>query len=261
MPQDLTQYWQLRSEKTQRPAFELGVNLFIYAAGKADLRNRLSSSHIPPPRAAGNFQIRLARLKYPGLWDPEPGAFARFSSWFAYQTGYDLSISAITPAELDAAKFPVVHFTGTAPWTPGEAESAVIRRYVNDGGILLIDACGGAWPFGQSISSNFVPKLFPDATMSILNPEHRLLAGNADGMDNLTKSTLRPFTEQKLGKSAGRIEIYSVGKDNGKIIYSPLDLTAGLLGTNTWSILGHRPAFCQSFIKNVLLWSADGAID
>jgi len=75
----------------------------------------------------------------------------------------------------------------------------------------------------------------------------------------LSRPMLRAFTEQKLGKGAGRIEMYTLGR--GRIIYSSIDLTSGLLGTNTWSILGFRPAWAQSFVENVVLWVADGAVD
>ncbi|HEV8378553.1 MAG TPA: DUF4159 domain-containing protein, partial [Tepidisphaeraceae bacterium] len=258
-PQDLSQYWQLRSEKTQRNVFELGVNMFIYAAGKADLRNRLSSSYLPASNQEPSYHVRLARLKYGGLWDPEPGAFPRFAKWFKYQTGYELDLRPIPVAQLDPATFPVVHITGTAAWTPSDAESAVLRRYVSDGGVLLIDACGGAWPFGQSMSNAVLPKVFAGAAMNIVGSEHPLLSGNGEGMENLAKPQLRAYAEQKLGKAAGRIEMYRLGK--GRVIYSSIDLTSGLLGTNTWSILGHKPAYAQSFVKNVLLWVADGAVD
>jgi hypothetical protein len=258
-PQDLTQYWQLRSEKTQRNAFELGVNMFIYAAGKADLRNRLSSNYLAASKQEPTYHIRLARLKYGGLWDPEPGAFPRFAKWFKYQTGYELDLTTISVPELNAAKFQIVHITGTAAWTPSDAESAVLRRYVNEGGVLLIDACGGAWGFGQSVGNEMLPKVFVGAKMSAVGNEHPLLAGNLDGMDNLAKPQLRAYTEQKLGKVAGKFEMYRLGK--GRIIYSSIDLTSGLLGTNTWSILGHKPAYAQSFVKNVLLWVTDGAVD
>ena len=201
-PTDLSQYWQLRSEKTQRPAFELGVNLFIYAAGKADLRNRLSSLELPAMKQEGAFHLRMGRLKYGGLWDPEPGAFGRFAKWFGYQTGYQLDLTTITVGELDAAKIPIVHVTGTAAWTPSDNEAAILRRYVNEGGVLLIDACGGAWPFGQSMSG-MMGKHFADAKMSVVELSHPLMEGKADGMGNLGRPVLRAFTEQKLGEGGG----------------------------------------------------------
>ena len=49
--------------------------------------------------------------------------------------------------------------------------------------------------------------------------------------------------------------------DEGAVIISELDLTSGLLGTNAWSILGYKPAYAQSFVKNVLLWTSDGAVE
>ena len=36
-------------EKSKREAFEMGVNLFVYAGGKTDLRNRIEARAIPKP--------------------------------------------------------------------------------------------------------------------------------------------------------------------------------------------------------------------
>src|SRR5207249_1738453 len=41
-PVDVAISWQARQEKARRVAFELGVNLFVYAAGKPDVHNRLA---------------------------------------------------------------------------------------------------------------------------------------------------------------------------------------------------------------------------
>ena len=189
-PTDLAQYWQLRSEKSQRNAFELGVNLFIYAAGKADLRNRLSSSELPAMKQEGAFHLKVGRLKYGGLWDPEPGAWGRFAKWLGYQTGYSMDLRTIAVGELDAAKVPLVSLTGTAAWTPSENEGAILRRYVSEGGVLLIDACGGAWSFGQSLSA-MMGKYFADAKMSVVESSHPLMEGKAEGMENLSRPALR----------------------------------------------------------------------
>ena len=54
---------------------------------KADLRNRLSSPYLPPPTEAPTARIKIARLKYPGNWDPEPAAWTRFGRYLQKQTG------------------------------------------------------------------------------------------------------------------------------------------------------------------------------
>ena len=45
-PTDLSRAWQLRDERAKENVFQFGVNLFVYAAGKRELRNRLSSPYV-----------------------------------------------------------------------------------------------------------------------------------------------------------------------------------------------------------------------
>jgi hypothetical protein len=258
-PDDISQHWQLRADKSKRNLFELGVNLFIYAAGKTDLRNRLDAHDLPEPPGERSFALRVARVKYNGQWDPEPGAWKRFANWFEYQTGYGLIVSMVEPSQLNSTTHPLAHLTGTAAWTPSDDEIAALRKYVESGGTLIIDACGGAVPFGQSVSGNIIPRGFAKATPLILDNLHPLLAGKADGMEALPRPGVRIFADQKLGKSGPRMELYSAG--HGHVIYSALDLTTALLNTNTWAVFGYRPSYAQSFIKNAILWTLDGGAD
>jgi len=61
----------------------------------------------------------------------------------------------INPANIDvsnlSSEFPLAHLTGTsdARWT--DKQIAAITSYVADGGVLLIDACGGSAPFAQNM--------------------------------------------------------------------------------------------------------------
>ena len=254
-PQDLAQHWQLRAEKTKRFAFDLGLNLFIYAAGKADLRNRLNSPYLPPPPRAGDFRVKLARVKYAGLWDPEPHAIERFARWFAYQTGYALDVATIDTASLDARIFPIAHLTGTGPHAFPAAEVEALRRYVEDGGTLIIDACGGSWNFDAGVA-DMLARAFPARKPQLVAFTHPILSGGGAGMEVLTRPLMRTYAENKLGRGAAKLHMLASG--NGRLIYSPLDITTGLLGTGTWSILGYRSEYAMSLLKNIVLWAADG---
>jgi hypothetical protein len=44
----------------------------------------------------------------------------------------------------------------------------------------------------------------------------------------------------------------------GRVIFTPLDLTSGLLGTRTWGVAGFETEYAQSFVKNLLFWVLDG---
>ena len=39
---------------------------------------------------------------------------------------------------------------------------------------------------------------------------------------------------------------------------SKLDIVSGLLGTQTWGIMGYVPAWSESFMRNAIFWTMDG---
>lgn len=257
-PTDIAMAWQQRADKTKTPLFQLGINLFVYAAGKADLRNRLSSAYIPPQQYNSGGTVHVARIKYPGSWDPEPEAWPRFGRWLSHDTSLTLDAQPVEMQDLTPASAPLAHLTGTAAYTPTDAQAKALRAYVEEGGTLIIDCCGGSAAFNDSVLLKLIPKAFPDARPHSLPTTHPMLNPGPPGMDDLSgRPLLRPYTISKLGAGGGSFEILGVGK--GRVIYTSLDLVSGLLGTHTWGVLGYEPRYCDAFWKNAVLWTARGA--
>ena len=255
-PTDLAAAWQQRSDKTYGEVFRLGVNLFIYAAGKADLRNRLNSPFIPEPVLDPEGSIQVARLKYGGNWDPEPGAWPRFRRYFEWQTRISVEHP---PVELKDLKFdpagkdgqPIAHLTGTAPYAFTEAEIAAAKLFVEAGGTLLIDPCGGSPAFAESVREALLDRAFAGSKPAPIDPS--LLKGNNNGDKLVLKP--RPFVTEAMPNAAAEIKLLKVG--SGTVIVSPLDLTSGLLGTNTWGVAGYEPEAAAQFVRNVLLQAGE----
>jgi hypothetical protein len=255
-PKDIARAWQLRDEKSKGNVFQLGVNLFIYAAGKRELRNRLSSPYVPPlPTLPPSGTIDIARVRYGGAWDPEPGAWRRFANWFARQTGTGLAVSTTPLKELASNKARFAHLTGWAPYVPTVDEVNGMREYVDAGGVLFIDACGASRPFSDTIRAALA-QAFPDKTLEKLPREHPLFEAGAPGMDDLVKPRLRLFAIETGEAANASIEVIRSGK--GAVIISNLDVISGLLGTETWGIAGFDPAYCQALVKNLIFWTQDG---
>jgi hypothetical protein len=254
---DISQYWQKRDPKKDLQAFQFGANVFVYAAGKRDLRNRLVSTHILPVQSEPTARYRIARVQYAGNWDPEPGAWKRFARWFQLETGYALDVVQVPIRDLDVRATPIAAITGTDRHDFTTEEAAAIRRYVESGGVLLIDVTGGAGTFDQSVKDLIYTKAFFDHLPRPISANDPLLAASENGMENLSKPRLRQFVMDTLGANAGLLEQLSIGK--GHVIVSPLDITSGLLGTGTWGIIGYEPRYAQSLVKNVILWALDGA--
>jgi hypothetical protein len=238
--------------------FQLGINMFVYATGRRDMRNRLDSNLINPIAGNPSLTIKIARISYGGNWDPEPYAWTRFSRAFRRDTGYALDVQSVSLRDLDVTQTPFAHLTGTAPYTASADEVSALKKYVESGGVLLVDVTGGSGGFDESFHT-LLAAAFPNGSPSSLGPRHPLLRAGPPGMEDLTHPHLRPYTVEKLGNTGGNIDIFTAGK--GHVLYTSLDLTSGLLNTGTWGILGYESSYAQNLIKNVLLWTVDGEKD
>jgi hypothetical protein len=257
-PKDVTKYWQVRDEKQHENEFRLGTNLFVYAAGKRELRNRLNSPYVSTPaQAAPNGVVALARLKYDGNWDPEPGAWRRFANWMARTTGTGVGLDEVSIAKLAPNVAPIAHLTGTASFRLTPEELKALRAYVDAGGVLLVDACGGSPAFAESANAA-ITAAFPERAPQVMPREHLLFDPGAPGMDDLRKPRLRRYSLEHSVSGDTRPRILRSGPRGGAVILSDLDLTAGLLGTETWGISGYEPSYAESLVKNLIFWTLDG---
>jgi len=257
-PQDLARYWHMREDKLHPDAFRLGLNLFLYAGGKRDWRNKLDAAYLPEPDAKPVQFVTIARLKYAGNWDPEPYAWERERRAFQYGTAYGLNVRAMKWTDLTPADAPIAHITGTARYDPNSEEIAAMKQFVEAGGVVLIDSCGGPDPFTASMRKALAAA-FPDAKLQPVLPSHPLLNAGNPGMIDLTKRLLRLYVTEKMGADFGGFEILAAGK--GHVILSPLDVTSGLLGTNTWGIWGWDTLYSQAVVRNLIFWTLDGQTD
>jgi hypothetical protein len=264
---------QARAEAELRAAqlapFHLAVNVFIYAAGKRDLRNRIDSPWVPPlASTAGSGAsssapaplqtVQVARLQYAGNWDPEPGSWRRFGNWFRRQTGYQLDVRPVKLSELKPGDAPFAHLTGTARHTFSPADVAALKRYVEAGGVVLVDTCGGAGPFDNGVRA-LLSAAFPTNYPSTIGPNHPLLNAGRPGMNEILRPRLRPYTVERLGGQAGALGLVRAGR--GHVVVTNLDVTTGLLGTGTWGILGYEPDACMALMENAIFWTLDGQPD
>lgn len=251
-PADLSLAWQGRSTKTKRFAFEIGTNIFVYASGKPDLRNRLDSPYVPAPPQSSERPLRMAALTYDGNWNPEPAAWFRMSRYLQWEGGPALEIHPTPLGQIAPGIAPLATLTGTDAHAFSPAEAAALRAYVEGGGTLLIDSVGGDNAFTRSVRDKLLPAAFADGIEQNIAPDHPLFKDLKPGLANASPVRLRAYAIDRLGQVAPPIRLIKVGK--GQVVFSALDLTSGLLGTNTWGIAGYEPVSAQKFARNLVLW-------
>ncbi len=253
--QDLAKVWQANNPKRDRAAFNLALNLLIYATGKSDLRTKMDSPYIPPPTDGAGQHIPVARVQYSGNWDPEPAAWPRFARYAWWQTGLLFDPTPVQAADLKFSQYPVACLTGTAAETPDNATTHGLFQFVQDGGVLFIDCCGGSKDFDDSVRKYWLPIICPDGALNVVPDDDPILTGIIPHLDSssleLPKFQLRPYAIQVSKPHNTRLLEIKSGK--GRVLFSEMDVTTGLLGTSTWGITGYTPAYGQALLKNVIL--------
>jgi hypothetical protein len=254
---DIARAWQSADAKLSPSEFETGVNVAVYAAGKRDFRNRLNVEPMSPPLGTPEMTVPIARLRYGGNWDPEPGAWQRFGAWMKEETGAELDVRSVLLKELKPGEAPIAVLTGTGPQIFTDAERAAIKAYVEAGGTLVVDAAGGTNVFLGAVRSAIEP-LFPDAPLKPLPRTHPLLQPGPPGMKDLSVPLLRVST-QDLKDAVNTYDSLFAGK--GCVLVAPIDVTCGLLGVTAADVRGFTPAYARNLMQNTIFWTLDGQPD
>jgi hypothetical protein len=267
-PTDIASGW-VKAKLTEKdnPDMEMGMNIFIDAAGTAEYRNRLNTPYIDPSVVKPIGTLPVYRIKYDGNWDPEPGAYRRFQRSFQNQTSIEIKLLPVESSEIsridpDTGKLaaPIATLTGNTATDLSKLDMTAIRNFVKNGGVLLIDSAGGNKEFAAAVHDQLLAKAFAGMQTGVLNSEHPMLDGSLPMSDKLDRPTFRTRTKLMLSDGPPPAVKY-INLDKGMVVVSDLDLTTGLLGTNSFGIFGYNPAYCESFFKDLALWTLNRYVE
>jgi hypothetical protein len=253
-PKDIARSWQRRDYVRAKEFFDLGVNLFVYAAGKRDFRNRLDIGRVSLSHAAATMTVPVARVRYPGNWNPEPGAWRQYAGWFKQQTGMALRLNEVLLKELSPTDAPGAHLTGSGPYKFTADECAAIKRYVEGGGVLVIDSCGGGKTFND-LARATLEAVFKDGDLKAVSHGHPLVNTGAAGMEDVSIPQVRVAERER--KSAVNM-VQMLRAEKGCVLLTPVDITCGMLGVTAAEVTGYTTPYARSLMKNVIFWTLDG---
>jgi hypothetical protein len=252
-PMDVSAVWQRRYFSRQSD-WQLPINLYLYCTGKGSLGTRLSSLAVPPPPAGPSRHINVGLVKYAGNWDPEPGAWSRMTKLAATDFSTGISTTVTTPDTLPQSKVNLAVMTGTQKLALTASQIAQLRKYLNSGGMLFADTAGGHRAFASSFV-DIVNKLYPHTPLAPLPADSNIYKGNMPGGINAQTATYRSYYTAMMGLHK-RPQLLGI-KKGGRwvVIFSPLDISSGLLGTNTWGISGYASQTAISLTRNVICYA------
>jgi hypothetical protein len=247
-PKEIADKWQTRPPDRLKLSSDIAINVAVYATRPTELRNRLTSPYVPAPTDQPAGVVPLARVKYKGNWDPEPAAWERFGRLMQLQTGVFVKAVPAATDEMNYENFPIAHLTGTEAPNLSDLDAETLRTFVDQGGLLIIDACGGSDEFGNAVTSQVLPRLFPRSVPEPLTGDSSIISSSMPGMKDLSKPLYRPETPRER-----QMLMLRYGK--GTVVFSPLDITSGLLGATTAGIKGYQPQYAQDLAQNMVFWA------
>jgi hypothetical protein len=269
--QDPPRAWQVARPRENQDLFDVATNIIFYASDKDRLHTR-GVSHIILPDASivPTRRMTLARIQYNGNWDPEPGGWRRMAAILHNQNKVELEVTpvALSDGKLVGRNF--AHLTGTAGFTFTPEQLRELRSFIAAGGTLIVDAGGGSAQFADSAEQQLAGIVTGGAMETLVRddplfadthplPESSIaLFGDAPAEASSPKPdqpldiAFRRFAKARRG-GINRPQLMGVrvGK-RWAIIYSPYDISAGLVGRNVDGVNGYTPASATEIVRRIL---------
>ena len=232
--------------------FELGSNLFQYVASRSNFRSRGESYVVDrDPAITATTKLSVGRFKYPSNWDPEPGGWRAMADVLHNSAKVDVDVKPVTVTD-DWSAMAVVHLTGTEKAAFLPATAAKVKGYVAAGGLLLVDAAGGATAFATTVEAEV--QQWAGGKMEPIPADDPLFAA---GGTKMAAFKYRAFAVERVGKlDAPRLRGIKV---NGRwgVVFSGEDLSAGLVGQQVDGVIGYDPATAIDIVRHVVLYAGE----
>ena len=165
---------------------------------------------------------------------------------------FDMQVESLVPQpDMAATRFPLAHLTGTQSVNLTADAKSSLRRYIDSGGLLLLDAAGGSTEAAGSFDV-LLRELYPTVTIAPLPLEHPIYHAQAMGGQEITSVSYRRSTDLQ----PVRISRLRGATVNQKLIaiVSYEDLSGGLVGYSTGGLTGYSPASATDLLRNIILW-------
>lgn len=261
---DLAVSWQTQAWGTRREHYEAAVNLVRYVVGDLeDLRPR-GVTHWPVAEDFGgtSWTVKLVRLRHRGRWNPEPLAWRRLGVLLANRIWTRLEVETLDVKDIARAKAKVASLTGLGELTLRPEETTALKKWVDGGGTLVIDAAAGDRAFARS-ARKWIEATFGEFALKLLPLSAPLYVQEDKAIREVR---YRRLTRKRLGdlRTPRIYAILKAAKDpEGReierpaVLFSAEDLTCGLVGYPSGFVDGYHPQSAYEIMRNILFLAGE----
>jgi len=279
--QDMPRSWQLMLGKSDKPSFEGPANIALYltdgAVAEKSLAARGATTWPEKPGGAMTRQVKVARLIYntaegkEGNCDPEPLAWERFSRIMGQKYKVDIDVSELMPiAKLAESRADLAVLCGTDRINANDQEIKALQAFVNGGGLLYMEAVGGAWAghnaaafaeSGEALAGQVAAGL-PDSAATTkrlrrLTIDSPMFTQKGFVIDDVK---FRKFSRQKMSDPRPQLRAVLNAKNMPVILFSNEDISGGLVGFACDEVHGYAPQSAFDLMRNIVMTKAHAPV-
>ena len=237
-----------------KSANDLGVDLAAYIVGYAEVGLVEGRPEVfglaDQQRPTDEFVF--AQIKHDGVWNVHPGAATALLMKLRRYTSVRVNLKrvGVDAAQDDLSSYPFLYLTGLDDFSLSQNEASALQRYLNYGGVLLINNGLGLGTFDAAVRRE-MKKVLPEATLEPIAADHNLHNGIFD-TSAVQYSPALVKSKPELGSQPYLLGVTMDG--DLRVIYSPYDLEAGWLEVYYPLMRGYESISAQRLGINLIIY-------
>lgn len=211
-------------------AVRIGLNLVAYSMGyfRVGQSHAKTQVYSEDDAQANSDPVVFAQIRTSGVWNTEPGGannLLRFMKKnLSVKANYLVRTVKLDTDPLD--KYSFLYLSGISDFSLEDAERTALRRYLQNGGYLIIDNSLGLDEFHSAVYRE-LKRLYPDRSLEKIPLDHAIYQ---QGPFKIDRVHYTPTVRAKYPTlSTPVLEGLKVA-DNYTVICSPFDMAAGWQG-------------------------------
>ncbi len=237
-----------------KSANDIGVDLAAYIVGYAEVGVVEGRPEIfglaDEQRPTDEFVF--AQIKHDGVWNVHPGAATALLMKLRRYTSVRVNLKrvGVDAGQDNLVSYPFLYMTGLDDFSFSQNERSALERYLNRGGVLVINNGLGLGAFDAAVRRE-LERLLPQATLEPIPADHGLHGGLFD-TSSVQYSPALAKSKPELNNKPYLLGITIDG--DLRVIYSPYDLEAGWLEVHYPQMRGYEPVSAQRLGMNVIVY-------
>jgi len=249
-----------------KSANQLGLNLAAYVVGYAEVGLLEGQPEVfgAADQKRPTDEFVFAQLKHEGAWNVHPGGATALLMKLRRHTAIRVNLKrvAVDAEKDDLSSYPFLYLTGLDDFSFSSEAVTALRRYLQFGGVLLVNNGMGLSTFDRAVRRELA-EILPEARLEPISANHHIY----NSLLTIKAVRYSPVVvKNKPPPAAGLIKPSVAGLKNQpyvlgvtidgdlRVLYSPYDLEAGWLDAYYPLIRGYESIYAQQLGMNIITY-------